>query len=181
MRWLFALLIPAAVFAADPAYTSAVAKLDRIGDRRTKPGEVIVFTPQEVNAWARVAVPEAVPQGIRNPRVDLGMDAASGYALVDFLKMRKQASSWLVTKMIEGERPLKISVTMASGGGRCKVNLTRVEIGGVVAEGQVLDFLVKNFFLPLYPDAKINEPFELDYNIDRIDLRPDGIHVTIKR
>ena len=181
MRWLLALLIPAAVFAADPAYTSAEAKLDRIGDRQAKPGEVIVFTPQEVNAWARVAVPDAVPQGVRNPRVELGMDTGTGYALVDFLKMRKQPSSWLVTKMIEGERPLKIVVTVVSGGGRCKVMLNRVEIGGVAAEGQVLDFLVKNFFLPLYPDAKINEPFDLDYNIDRIDLRPTGIRVTMKR
>ena len=173
-----------ALLGADPAFTSAEAKLDRIGDGLAKPGEVILFTPQEVNAWARVKVPEAVPQGLRNPRVELGMDSANGYALVDFLKMRHakgQSTSWLIAKLIEGERPLKISVTMTSGGGRCKVNLTRVELGGVAAEGQVLDFLVKNFFMPLYPDAKINEPFDLDFNIDRIDLRPEGIRVTMKR
>ena len=35
--------------------------------------------------------------------------------------------------------------------------------------------------MPLYPDAKINEPFDLDYNIDRIELRPEGIRVVVKK
>ncbi len=35
--------------------------------------------------------------------------------------------------------------------------------------------------MPLYPDAKINEPFELGDNIDRLDVRPDGARVILKR
>jgi len=160
------------------------AKLDRLDQHGYKPGETVIFTPQEINAWARAEVPKAVPEGIRNERVELGTDAATAYALVDFLKMRQgkgKSTNFLIAKLIEGERALKVSVRFASGGGRCTVYLTRVEIGGVVAEGSVLDFLVKNFFMPLYPDAKINEPFELGDNIDRIDLRPDGARVTLKR
>ena len=83
--------------------------------------------------------------------------------------------------LIEGERPLTISVRLESGGGRCTVYLTRVEVGGVSAEGALLDFLVKTFFLPLFPDAKINEPFDLGYDMDRVEIRPDGIRVTIKK
>jgi len=50
-----------------------------------------------------------------------------------------------------------------------------------VASGPVLDFLIKTFFLPLYPGAHINERFEIGYNIDRIDIRPTGVRVTMKR
>jgi hypothetical protein len=45
----------------------------------------------------------------------------------------------------------------------------------------VLDFLVKTFFLPLFPSAKIGEPFDLGWNIDRVEIRPDGIRVTAKK
>jgi hypothetical protein len=173
-----------ALFAADPAYQSAETKLDRLEKQDFKPGEVVDFTPAEIAAWIHVAVPEFVPDGIRNPRLELGMDSASAYALVDFLKIREvggKATNRLLASMIEGERPLKVSVHVTSGGGRCTVNLTRVELSGAVAEGAVLDFLIKTFFVPLYPDAKINQPFDLEYNMDRIDFRPEGIRVTIKK
>ena len=143
-----------------------------------------MFTPKEINAWARVTVPETVPEGIRDERIDLGSDTANAHAIVDFLRMRQaqgKATIPLLGALIEGERPLTISVRLESGGGRCTVYLTRVEVGGVSAEGALLDFLVKTFFLPLFPDAKINEPFDLGYDMDRVEIRPDGIRVTIKK
>ncbi len=172
------------LFAADPAYQSAETKLDRLEKQDFKPGEVVEFTQQEVDAWVRVAVPEAVPEGIRNPRLELGVDSASGSALVDFLKIKQgrgSATNRLLATMLEGEHPLKVSVRVTSGGGRCTVTLTRVELSGAVLEGTVLDLLIKTFFVPLYPDAKVNQPFDLEYNMDRIDFRPDGIRVTLKK
>ncbi|MBV8844304.1 MAG: hypothetical protein JO307_15975 [Bryobacterales bacterium] len=128
-------------------------------------------------------MPEYVPEGIRDEHVELGNDAAHASAMVDFLRMRQaqgKPTNALLAAIIEGERPLSISVRLQSSGGRCTVNLTRVEIGGVAMEGALLDFLVKTFFLPLFPDAKINEPFDLDYDIERIEIRPEGIRVIIK-
>jgi hypothetical protein len=186
MRWLFgayaafALLSPA----ADPLYESARRKLDSIEAGKVPRGSVINFPPQEINAWARVRVPEIVPEGIRDMRVELGMNTAAGYATVNFLKMRQAqgtSTNWLISKIIEGERPLKVSVRLESGGGRCTVYLTGVDLSNVSANKTVLDFLLNTFFKPLYPDAKINEAFDLDYNIDRIEIRPTGARVTIKR
>jgi hypothetical protein len=70
---------------------------------------------------------------------------------------------------------------VVSGAGRCTVYLTRVELSGVTLEGSTLDFLIQNFLLPLYPDVKINQPFEMAYGIDRIDIRPEGVRITIKK
>jgi hypothetical protein len=61
------------------------------------------------------------------------------------------------------------------------VHLVRVEISGIAASGVVLDLLVSTFFRPLFPDAKIDQPFELGDNIDRIDIRPSGVRVSIKK
>jgi hypothetical protein len=170
--------------AADPLYESALKKLDAIESRQVKRGDTVTFSAREINAWARVKVPEIVPEGMADPRVELGPNSATGFATVDFLRMRQgkgASTNWLLTKLIEGERPLKVSVRLESGGGRCTVFLTRVEISGVSANQTVLDFLIKTFFMPLYPDAKINEQFALDYDMDRIDIRPSGATVTIKK
>ena len=172
------------VVGSDPLYDSAVRKLDAIESRHVKRGSTVTFTPEEINAWARVKIPETVPEGMRDGRVELGTGTATGYALVDFLKMRQgkgASTNWLIARLIEGERPLTVSVRLESGGGRCTVYLTRVEIGRAAANQTVIEFLVKTFFTPLYPDARIDEPFDLDYDIDRIDIRPSGARVTIKR
>src|ERR1700679_1520792 len=151
MRPLLALaMLCGPVLSADDSFArSAVAKLDSIEQGHAKRGSVIVFSLQEINSWARYKVPEIVPQGIRNQRVTLGADTGTAYALMDFLKMRHaegKATGWLMTRLIEGERPVTISIHMQSGGGFAQVDLTRVEISGAVASGTVLDFLIKTFF-----------------------------------
>jgi hypothetical protein len=170
--------------AADPTLQSAQAKVDKLANNQTKPGEVVFFTPAELNAWVAAKVPEEIPHGIRDSRIELGTDTASASAMVDFLKMeqsRGKATSWALGKLIEGERPLKISVRVASAGGKITVYLTRVELSGVGMEGAVLDLLIRSFFLPLYPDAKIGEPVDFDYNVDHIQIRPDGLRIVIKK
>ncbi len=172
-----------ALNAADPALESASAKLEKLESGQGKPGETIMFTPAEINAWVAVKVPEAVPQGIRDTRIELGTDTASASAMVDFPKIqesRGKSVGWAMA-MFQGERPLKISVREASYGGKITVFLTRVEMSGVGVEGTALDFLIKSFFLPLYPDAKIGEPVDLDFNIDHVQIRPDGLRIIIKK
>ncbi len=175
----------APVLTAGDAYVrSALAKLDSIEKGTAKRGSVVFFSLQEINSWAYYMVPGIVPQGIRNQRVTLGNDAGTAYALMDLLKMRHaqgKATNWIMARMIEGERPVTVSIHVQSGGGQCQVDLTRVEISGVAATGAVLDFLIKTFFLPLYPNAKIGEKFEVGYNISRIDLRPTGVGLNKKK
>jgi hypothetical protein len=48
-------------------------------------------------------------------------------------------------------------------------------------DGSILDFLIKHFVQPRYPDIKINEPFDLDFNIDRIEIQPAGVRILIKK
>lgn len=180
---LLAIAIAPVLLSADPVFERAWNKLDAIESGRAKPGSVIVFTPAELNAWAQTRVPQMV-DGISNPRIELGTNIATGSALVDFLKMRQAegiATNPVLAALIEGERPLKVSVRVESGGGHCTVHLLRVEISGIAATGPVLDLLVSAFFRPLFPDAKIGQPFELGDNIDRLDVRPSGVRVAIKK
>jgi hypothetical protein len=182
MRSALLLLCAVPLLATEPLYVSTQKKFDQIADGKLKPGTVVVLTQAELNGWARVKVTESIPQGLREPVIELGAGEATGSALVDFLKMRSgqgQETGWLMSKLIEGERPLKIWIRMRSGGGRATVNLTRVDLSNATLSGRTLDFLIDNFFKPKYPDAKIDEPFDLGYSIERIEIQPSGVRIVI--
>ena len=61
------------------------------------------------------------------------------------------------------------------------MHLVRVEIGGLAVTGAPLDFLVQNFFRPFYPNARIDEPFELAGDVDRIEVTPAEARVYIRK
>jgi hypothetical protein len=164
--------------------THVSRKLDIIQGGKAKPGAVYVFTVAELNAWARAKIPSVVPQGVRQPRLELGNGGATGYALVDFLKIRQGAgeeTNWLVAKLIQGEKAVKVTARIQSANGHATVTLQRVEIGGLAVSGSTLDFFIHTFFMPLYPNAKIDEPFELADRIDHIEVTPAAARVYIKK
>ncbi len=182
-RIALAALCAALCYAADPAAERVTRKIDLIESGKARPGSVFVFPVSELNAWARAKIPTIVPQGMRQERLELGYNTATGYALIDFLKVRQGAgveTNWLVAKLIQGEKPVKVVARIQSGHGQATVHLVRVEIGGLGVSGATLDFMIRTFFLPLYPNAKIDEPFTLDYGIDRIVTTPAEAKVYIK-
>jgi hypothetical protein len=181
-RLLLLAVTASALCAADPLADSAQKKLDSISDRKLKPGAVVTLSPREINAWIHEKAVKAFPKGIRNERIDLGPGTADGTALVDLTKLSKSNSvNPLIARLIEGERPLRVAIRVESSNGRCTVFLTHVELSGVAVDGSILDFLIKHFVQPRYPDIKINEPFDLDFNIDRIEIQPAGVRVVIKK
>jgi hypothetical protein len=180
---LLALTASALLPAADPLAISVSRKLDLIDSGRAKPGSVFRFTPRELNAWVRVKAPMIVHAGFRQPHLALGNAEASASALIDFLKVRDAGgadTNWLVAKLIQGEKLVKVEASIQSAHGSATVHLLRVEIGGLAVTGAPLDFLVRNFFVPFYPNAKIDQPFPLADNVDRIQVTPTAAFVYIK-
>jgi hypothetical protein len=170
--------------AADPLAAGVSQKLDLIESGKAKPGSVFRFTPAELNAWVRVKAPTIVQDGFRQPGMVLGNGEASASALIDFLKVRHAngiESNWLVAKLIQGEKLVKARAGIESAHGKATVHLLRVEIGGLAVTGAPLDFLVENFLLPFYPSARIDEPFELADNVERIAVTPAEVRVYIQK
>lgn len=173
----------AALSAADPQPTNVSRKLDLIESGKAKPGAVFHFTTAELNAWVRAKAPGIVPDGFRDPRLQLGNGTAGATARIDFLKVRRASgleTNFLIAKLIEGEKLVTVRASIQSAHGRATVHLLRVEIGGLAVTGAPLDFLVRNFLLPFYPDAKIDEPFDLAGNVDRIAVTPAEASVYIR-
>jgi hypothetical protein len=161
-------------------YQSAKQKFGLIEAERLRPGSLVTLTYPELDAW----VAREVPNGVRNPHIKVTASGrATGSALIDFAKVRRaqgQEPGWLMRKLLEGERPVSVTTRIRSSGGIATVDVERVEISGVVIDGNTLDFLIQNVLLPLYPYAAVGRPFELGHRIDRLDVAPAAVNVVIR-
>jgi hypothetical protein len=183
-------LLPLAValFAAVPSPTSPEArsvdqKLERIQSGHARPGSTVLFTEHELNVWVAAQVPHYAPEGVRETHLELGNGVATGSAIVDFLKMRQAQgvqTSWLISKLIQGEHPVTVTARLQSAHGEATVYLQEVQLSGMTISGGTLDFLVTNFFHPLFPDAKIDQPFPLAENVERIEVDPGVAKAVIR-
>jgi hypothetical protein len=175
---VWAVLATAGILAAVDHYAVAQQKLGQIESGKLKAGARVTFTPVEIGAY----VAKEAPDGIRNPRLELQSGVAKGSALVDFGKVRRAQGyqpGWLMAKLLDGERPVNVTAKISSGGGKARVDVQSVEISGMTVDGQMLDFLIRNFLLAMYPDAAVNRPFELGSRIDRLEVQPGAVAVVI--
>ena len=180
----FALFTACMLFASRSDYLSIKQKFLTIQNGRAARGTRVPIPSTELNAYVQTELPKVVPQGIREPVVELlGNNSARATAYVNFLKMqnaRGQAPGWLMRNLLNGEHQLVVTANMNSAKGSAVVYLTRVEIGGVPVEGAALNFLIENYLLPNYPEARIGKPFQLDYNMDRVEVKPGVAYVVIR-
>lgn len=179
--WAILLLGLATLGAAPNDYLSAKQKFDSIESDRLRAGSRVELSVGELDAYAG----QAVPAGVRNPRLQLvAPGIATGTAMVDFGKLRRAhgyQTGWLMSKLLDGDRPVSVTARIRSAGGQATVDLQRVEISGLAIDGPTLDFLIQNVLLPLYPNAVVGRPFELGHRIERLDVGPAAVAVLIGR
>src|SRR5436309_1939758 len=180
---LLGLLIPL-LGSPSSDYLSIKRKFDLIESDKLRPGSRVSLTSRELNAFVVNEVAEFDGQGVRDPKLELGNDSATGTALIDFLKLRQAAgkpSGWVMTKLLAGERPVRVTARIKSGSGRAVVDVERVEISGVTIDGKMLDYLIQHYLIPQFPEAKVGQPFELAHHIDRLEVTPDAVGVVLGR
>lgn len=168
----------------DADYRSARRKLDLIQNEQVPAGSSVTLRPRELEAYAAREVQTVAPEGVRDPRLELASGRATGSAHIDFPKLRQSTGKplgWLMSRLLAGERPVRVTARIRSGGGRATVDLERVEVSGLALGGAALEFLIHNFVLPYYPNAKIGQPFELAHRIDRLEARPGEVRVVIRK
>ena len=180
--WAISLLFVAVSLGASVTeYLSAKQKFDSIESGRLRPGAHVTLSYAELTAWAE----KEVPRGVRNPKLRVTeRDVATGTALIDFGKLERSQGrqpGWLMSKLLDGERPVSVTARIRSSAGRATVDVQRVEISGMAIDGRTLDFLIQNFLLGMYPDAVVGKPFELGHRIERLDVAPAAVGVVIGR
>jgi len=191
VKWIFKLTVGAAAaicLAASVGATGAEAqavsrKLEAIEAGRFPAGSSVVFTAREINAWITDEARARVLRGARNLRLEMGTGQATGYGDIDFLKLRQNATGaapgWLLKNLFSGERPVKVTAHFQSRSGRGRVDVDKVEISGVAIEGTALEFLMDDFVLPMFPDAKVSQWFDLEHGVDHFTVSPANVTVVM--
>ena len=183
MKWLAA-AATCLLAGTEADYWSAKQKIELIQTERVAAGTYLTLRPAELEAYAEREMRSVAPEGVRQPRVELGYGEAKGFAYIDFPKLRRglgHPTGWLISRLLAGERPVRVEARIRSGGGWATVDLERVEISGLAVSGAALDFLIRNFVFPYYPEAKVGRPFELAHRIERLEVRPGEVRVVIGR
>ncbi|MGA2326308.1 MAG: hypothetical protein ABSH05_08465 [Bryobacteraceae bacterium] len=184
MERLALLFAAVALAASGTDSASAKRKIQLIQQDRVPPGTRVTLNHNELNAYVREQVAAVAPAGVRDPRVVLGPSRATGYAYLDFPKLRQaqgKPMNPLLAWLVGGERPIRVDAHIRSGGGKAVVNIERLEISGIVLSGATLDWLIRNFLWSYYPEAKLGKPFELGHRIDRLEIEPSEVRVVIGR
>jgi hypothetical protein len=158
-------------------------KLDRLELEQVPAGEWISFSAAEVNELVRDHMLDAGPPGVRMPRVELGSNTATGRAYVDFLKVRESMTGavpgFLSEFLFGGEKSVAVQAEIQTGGGQCTIHPRRVEIQGIAISGTPLNWLIENFLVPLYPSAKVSRPFDMPYELERVEITPSEVRGKI--
>ncbi|MBC7928931.1 MAG: hypothetical protein H7039_25080 [Bryobacteraceae bacterium] len=179
------LLVTSTSFASRTDYANVKRKFDQIEKQQVKPGSRISISSAELNSYVQTELPKVAPPGIRQPLVVLnGHNTATGTALIDFVKLRSaqgKAPNWILRNLFQGEHELSVTARVSSGAGKATVDIEKVELGGIPISGGALDFLIRNYLVPNYPDAKIGQPFALKYRMDRLEVSPGMAYVTMSK
>lgn len=163
-------------------YVSVTHKFKLIEDEHLRPGTRVTITAGELNAYVEHEVAESFPAGVRAAKLILANGGATGSAFIDFGKVRRAQGNppgWLMSKILDGEWPVEVTASVRSGGGYATVDVQSVRIAGLTIEGRTLDFLIRYYLQPNYPDAKVGTPFELSHRMERFEVRPGAVTVVI--
>lgn len=169
--------------AAAPLADIAHQKFARIQTGRLPGGAQVDLSAPELTAWANDEARLYAPGAARDIRLQLENGVATGWMVVDFLKLRQAATGespgWLMKNLFAGERQVTVRAHFDSHNRRARVDVDRVEVSGVPVEGQTLTFLIDNFLRPTFPDVKVDEWFALGFHMDRFTVSPAGASVFI--
>jgi hypothetical protein len=176
------LLIALLLLLATDDFSSIQRKMDDIVKEHTKPGDRIHLSLREMNAYLYAQAQAIAPKAVHNTKVELAEGSGTASAMVNFLELNKARgaqSNWLMEKMLDGERFVKVSVHIQSEHGKGRVNVDRVEIGGAAISGAPLDYLIQNYVVPQFPTAKVDQWFTMDHHMDHFEIHQSGATVVI--
>ncbi|MDQ6675890.1 MAG: VWA domain-containing protein, partial [Acidobacteriota bacterium] len=161
-----------------PATSSLDRKFSLIEHEKLRPGTRVVMTAQEWNQWIRTEL----PPGVRNPHITLGTGRVTASALIDLAQVANQsgkAPNWLLRNLLSGEQSVMVTAQIRSSGGQARVDVESVNVAGIAIEGRALDFLIQQYVIPNYPDAKVSQWFPLAHGMDHFEITPSAVTVVI--
>ena len=130
-----------------------------------------VLSQEEINAYFALRMGKRIPQGVSGVRFELHPGQPAAFGTVDFEEYKAAARrpvNPVLDLLLQGRKAVAVRgsyETPAKGYGL--FHLESVTIGTFTVRGALLDFLLRWFVLPRYPNAVVDRPFSLPANLQR--------------
>jgi hypothetical protein len=154
---------------------SLQAKVDAVKDaednpnRRDGSSHVEVFEA-ELESYVLFSLKEHIPAKIDSIDVQLTPGAVAADTQITFTS--NATGNPMVDALVGGTHNLFIKGKLMGEMGRGKFDLDEIRVDGIPVPKVLIQTLFKKYVKPKYPDADLNSPFDLPWDIEELKLEP---------
>lgn len=128
----------------------------------------VELSEAELESYVLYSLREKIPAQIDS--IDVQLDPGTIGADTQITFDSKGTGNPIVDALIGGTHNLFVKGKLAGSEGRGKFDLEEVRVDGIPVPNMLIQTLFKKYVKPKYPDADLNEPFDLPWGIEEITL-----------
>jgi hypothetical protein len=138
---------------------------------RTDGSSSVEVTEAEAESYVLYSLKEHIPARIDSIDVQLSPGTISSDTQITFTS--NATGNPMVDALVGGTHNLFLEGKLAGEMGRGKFDLVEIRVDGIPVPNVLIQTLFKKYVKPKYPDADLNEPFDLPWDIEALKLE-DG-------
>jgi len=167
-----------AVLSQDVGPKSAKAlqgKVDAVRNAGRDPHHVpgsrqVELSEAELESYLLYALKDDIPAKIDSAQIQLGTDTISLDTQITFVS--NATGNAVVDTLVGGTHNLFLKGKLVGQQNRGKFDLQQVRVDSIPVPNILIQTLLKKYVKPTYPEADINEPFDLPWDIQSLRLEP---------
>lgn len=167
-----------------PAYTSMdrkISTLESNADNQHAQPQTTVLTQDELNAYFREGGVQ-IPKGLSDVRFNLREGVVRGSSKVDFdtLAAGHGGGNPLYSILFTGTHDVDVDARASGSGGHGTVTVQTVKLDGVEIPKSALEYLIRYYVRPRYPQVGMTSVFKLPAKIDSAQIQQGRVTLTQK-
>ena len=130
----------------------------------------IEISDAELESYLLYSLKEDIPAQIDSADVQLGPDTVGLDTQITFAS--DATGNPMVDALVGGTHNLFLKGKLIGHEGRGKFDLQEIRVDGIPVPNILIQTLFKKYVKPKYPEADLNEPFDLPWGIVELQLQP---------
>ncbi len=136
-----------------------------------KPGSSrIQVSEAELESYLIYSLQDDIPAKVDSAKVDLGQDTVGLDTQLTFTA--NATGNPMVDALVGGTHNLLFKGKLVAGHARGKFDLQEVRVDGIPVPNIFIQTLFKKYVKPNYPEADLNEPFDIPWGIEELKIQP---------
>jgi hypothetical protein len=148
--------------------------------RKDRSSTTVEFSQKEVDSYLHYELSQFFPKGLHDVRIKLLQDSLSANARINFDQLQSGENSVknsLLGVLLQGEHSLEVLGKLSAQNKQGSYEILALRLDQREVPKPLVDLLIAKLVVPKYPNAKPNTPFDLPYEITRIDINEGKVVV----